>query len=165
MTLPLQPFHDGDTKRRVGFYGENLFKVGPLIDLVGQAIVTLSNSWSEQFEVFVFGVGCESGKSYPPLKELWEHFKPESRICFDSKVADASNKLRRFRAAKLDVFISLPGWTGSEDLGLILRCRAAPVQFNWLEFASIMYAPGLVDCTILGQAVGNEQRNCRTREC
>ena len=68
---PLQPFHDGNTKKRVGFYGENLFKVGPLLDLVGQAIVTLSKRWSEQFEVFVFGVGCESDKSYPPLKELW----------------------------------------------------------------------------------------------
>jgi len=161
---PLQPFHDGNTKKRVGFYGENLFKVGPLLDLVGQAIVTLSKSWSEQFEVFVFGVGCESDKSYPPLKELWGNFKKESRICFDSKVADASYKLQRFRAAKLDVFISLPGWTGSEDLGPILHCRVAPVQFNWLEFASIMYAPGLVDYTIVGQAVGNEQRNCRTRE-
>ncbi len=93
---PLQPFHDGRPKRRVGFYGEHLFKVGLLNDLVVEAIVTLSRGWSEQFEVLVFGAGTESDKSqreHPPLKELWAHFKQESRISLDAKVADAREKL------------------------------------------------------------------------
>jgi len=144
-----------------------LFRKGPLVDLAGQAIITLAKEWSDRLQVFVFGVGSdcnESGLPHPPLTELWEHFTPDFRICMDPKQASAGDKLKLFRAAKLDVFISLPGWTGSEDLGLILHCRAAPVQFNWLEFASVMYAPRLVDWTILGQAVGTEQRNCQTRE-
>ena len=165
---PLQPFQDGIARFRVGFYGENMFKMGPLLDLAGQAIVTLSKAkaFSEKFQVFLFGVGSDddvSISSYPPLRELWDNFAPEFRICMDAK-ASAEDKLKQFRAAKLDVFISLPGWTGSEDLGPILHCRAAPVQLNWFEFASVMYAPGLVDFTILGQAVGNEQRHCQTRE-
>ena len=166
---PLQPLKGPDTKKRVGFYAENLFKAGPLIDLVSQAIIILSKEWSEHFEVVVVGVDTDYVESkstlHPPMKELWEHFGDESRICIESTNASAENKLRQLRAAKLDVLISLQGWTGSEDVGPILHCRAAPLQLNWIEFASVMYAPGLVDFTILGQAVGKVQRTCKQREC
>ena len=165
---PLQPLKGPDTKKRVGFYAENLFKAGPLIDLVSEAIIILSKKWSEHFEVVVFGVDTDYVESkstlHPPMKELWEHFGDESRICIESTNASAENKLRQLRAAKLDVLISLQGWTGSEDVGPILHCRAAPLQLNWIEFASPMYAPDLVDYTILGQAVGKVQRTCNQRE-
>ena len=163
----LQPLSNAGTRKRVGFYAENLFKEGPLIDLVGQAIVILSKEFSERFEVFVFGVGNdydEAERLHPPLKELWEHFDGAFRICISPKDAGAEGKLRHLRAAKLDVLISMQGWTGSEDMGQILHCRAAPVQINWIEFASVMYAKDLVDYTILGQAVGDEQRLSSNRE-
>ena len=38
------------------------------------------------------------------------------------------------------------------------------MQMNWLEFASLLYDQDLVDFTIVGQAVGDEQRRCQTRE-
>ena len=166
---PLQPLKGPGTRKRVGFYAENLFKVGPLIDLVSQSIVLLSKEGPGLYEVFVFGVGTDydvKSKSclHPPLKELWEHFAEECRICIKSTQASAENKLRKLRAAKLDVLISLQGWTGSEDVGPILHCRAAPLQINWIEFASIMYAERLVDYTIVGQALGKEQRCSTQRE-
>ena len=162
---PLNPL-GASTRKRVGFYGEHLFKAGPLNDLIAEAIVLFSTLYP-CWEVFVFGVSSDyavdSDLNHPPVKQLWEHFEPERRICFEPAV-DAEAKLKRLREATLDVFIALPGWTGTEDLGKILYCKAAPVQFNYLEFASPMHAPALVDFTILGQAVGDEQRRCVVRE-
>ena len=149
----------------MGFYGEDLFKVGPLNDLVADTIIMFSKELQGRYVVFVFGVGSDYTKdqNHPPLKELWEHFQPECRICFDQKEATI-DKFRQIRESKLDVFISLPGYTGSGDAAQILYCRVAKVQMNWLEFASLLYDQDLVDFTIVGQAVGDEQRRCQTRE-
>ena len=163
---PLKALNVSGSKR-VGIYGENLYRAGPLVDLVAEALVGLSKLCQDRLEVFVFGVGTDyevgSEQNHPPVKQLWEHFLQERRICFDPK-ANAQAKLKRLREASLDVFIALPGFTGKEDMGIILAAKAAPVQLNWLETACILYAQELVDYTILGQAVGDEQRQCPGRE-
>ena len=151
---------------KVGFYGGNLFKNGPLVDLVADAIIQFSKR--VKFDVFVFGVGSDykNDGSYihPPVKQLWDNFDQDRRICFKES-DDSAGKLKKFREPQLDVFISLPGWTGVDtDLGEILHCRVAPLQFNWLEFAGVMHAPNLVDFTLLGPAVGQEQRDSDSRE-
>jgi hypothetical protein len=148
--VPLQQFQE-DGIKRVGFYGEDLFKVGPLNDLVADTIIRFSKELQGRYVVFVFGVGSDYTKdqNHPPLKELWEHFQPECRICFDQKEATI-DKFRQIRESKLDVFISLPGYTGSGDAAQILYCRVAQVQMNWLEFASLLYDQDLVDFTIVG---------------
>ena len=151
---------------KVGFYGGNLFKNGPLVDLVADAIIQFSKR--VKFDVFVFGVGSDykNDGSYihPPVKQLWDNFDQDRRICFQES-DDSAGKLKKFREPQLDVFISLPGWTGVDtDLGKILHCRVAPLQFNWLEFAGVMHAPNLVDFTLLGPAVGQEQRDSDSRE-
>ena len=162
--VPLQPFQE-DGIKRVGFYGEDLFKVGPLNDLVADTIIRFSKELKGRCDVLVFGVGSDYTKDqiHPPLKELWEHFQPEYRICFDQKEATV-DKFRKIRQSKLDVFVCLSGYTGSGDAAQMLYRRVAQVQMNWLEFASLLYDPELVDFTIVGQAVGDEQRSCIKRE-
>ena len=159
-------------RRRLGFYGDNLFKAGPLADLVAEAITMVAKRHRD-FEVFVFGVGSdyivrEGSDIHPSVKELWEHFDEGHRTCFDEWTSGDADKakemLRKLRETQLDVLISLPGWTGLEEWAAVLNCRVAPLQFNWLEFAGVMHAPNLVDFTLLGKAVGLYQEESKNRE-
>ena len=160
-------------RRRLGFYGDNLFKAGPLADLVAEAITIVAKK-NRKFEVFVFGVGSdymEGSDIHPSVKELWEHFDEDHRTCFNEwpsgdadKGKAAKEMLCTLRETQLDVLISLPGWTGHEEWAAVLYCRVAPLQFNWLEFAGVMHAPNLVDFTLLGKAVGLCQEESENRE-
>jgi hypothetical protein len=116
--------------------------------------------------VVVVGVGSDYNSSdslHPPVKKLWEHFPENARICFEQGDG-VDTKVKVLRGLKLDVFVSLQGWTGNEDVGSILAVRVAPVQLNWLEWASPLYGSGLVCHTIVGSAVGDGQRKCVERE-
>ena len=160
---PLIPLHDGSSARkRVAFYAENMFKEGPLSDLAVDTLIFISR----HYDVVVVGVGSDYNSSdslHPPVKKLWEHFPENARICF--KQGDGvDTKVKVLRGLKLDVFVSLQGWTGNEDVGPILAVRVAPVQLNWLEWASPLYGSGLVCHTIVGSAVGDGQRKCVERE-
>jgi hypothetical protein len=180
---PLKDLSEGTPIQfNVGFYAANMFKGGPLCDLLSEALRILSIK-HRNMKVFVFGDGSDfkmDGKTHPSVKQLWEHFEHQNgqimtRICFDESSHDkadaracakaAAVKFKIFREAHLHAFFALQGWTGeSDELGAMLWCRVAPLQFNYLEFAGVMHAPRLVDFTLLGQAVGNDQRECDTRE-
>ena len=152
-----------DERLRVAFYGPDLLREGPLVDLVSDAIILFAKEYGHEFEVVLAAVDFGGDDVHRPVKELKEYFK-ESRLISFSTEDGVEEKIRMLRAAKLDIFISFPGFTGKEDNGILLAARVAPLQMNWLEFASCMYAPELVDFTLLGSAVGEGQRLCKERE-
>jgi serine/threonine protein kinase len=148
-----------EAPRRVVFYEAGLFQPGPVLNLVGEAILKFASL--PGVDVWVFGDGPVDSK-YPPAKDLTDFFQARNRlVVLEGK--DDREVLEEFCKSLPDAVFSFPGWTHGDRAAVLSALSGLDVFiFNTLGYAGPMHMKGFV--TLAGVAMGKSQLESTTRE-
>jgi hypothetical protein len=158
-----QILHEGERKRVI-FYAADLFRPGPTVNLVGEAIILFSKLFRAFFDVWVAGEKPVD-KNYPPSKDLAEHFEDSGRLILLGSEEACAGDLEKVLEVRPHAMFSFPGWTYGDRAWMLYALAKKEVMiFNLVGFPGPMHFPSAVTATLVGPAVGKEQLMSTTRE-
>ena len=125
MSAPNLPKRESSEVRCVVFYDAGLFQPGPVLNLVGEAILKFASL--PGVDVWVFGDGPVDSK-YPPAKDLTDFFQARNRlVVLEGK--DDREVLEEFCKSLPDAVFSFPGWTHG-DRAAVLSALSGSRRFD-----------------------------------
>ena len=145
--LEIRP-HQKSKRIKIGFFS-SYFRQHPVSIL---SIKILENINKDEFEIFAFHYGPETGDEYNlRMKDFFDEFINVSSIS-DKEIAILAKE------NKIDIAIEFNGFMKDGRVG-ILAYRPAPIQINFLAYPGTMGAP-FYDYIIADKIViPNEQKN------
>ena len=142
---------------RVGVYGFDLVQNSPLADLMWSPLQHFSQD--QRYEIVLFADGPVD-KTHPPAKDIAQLFKGRLHL-FPSGMADSA-KYAKFVEAKLNIVITLAGWTYGHLANVFAALGSGPSAIpvmHWLGWAGLMCMREGVHYMIAGsQALPKQQK-------
>ena len=149
-------------KRVVVFYGPDLLKHGPLVNLVGMALVSFAKD--ARFDTWICA-NEPADLEYPPVHDLHAYFKQRDRLLLFKPDFKPVKKLELLLGVGLDAVISFPGWTWGDIADVLYALsQHGKLIFNTLGYAGPMHFPEAITATLVGGAVGKSQMQSSSRE-
>ena len=147
-------------RTRVLFYGPDLLKQGPLVNLVEGAISIFAEDL--QYETWICAYGPPD-TDYPVVRSLHDRFQGRV-ILFDEKTTP-EQKVQLILNFDPDDVISFPGWTWGDMTPVLYVLKQHGIGvFNTLGYAGVMHFWETFTATIVGNAVGASQIASTMRE-
>ena len=157
-----RPALDPTQRCKVIVYSYDLLKLGPLSNLVAEALSVFAQD--SRFDVWICGEGPPD-LQYNVVKELHDDFKDRGRLLLFNGDAKPIDKLLLFLSVGPHAVLSFPGWTCGDLAEVLYALNQLNVKiFNTLGYAGPMHFPEGITCTIVGPAVGRVQKSSQTRE-
>jgi hypothetical protein len=147
-------------RTRVLFYGPNLLKQGPLMNMVEGAISIFAED--PQYETWICAFGPPD-TNYPVVLSLHDRF--HGRLILFGEKTTPEQKVELLLNFDPDDVISFPGWTWGDmaQVLYVLKQHGKGV-FNTLGYAGVMHFSEGFTATVAGKAVGASQIASTTRE-